>query len=296
MARGSFNERANVLAAEYWKSKERAGPTANEKARLDEIERLLARGISGALGMQLEKEANELRRVIEDKRTASSNLVAVRRDLLDLVSDFAPSLDLRSGTMFSYDKDREPLSENYFRAITEIFFGVPKIAIEFKTAVLSDKGIYIPNAEDDFASLKSLNYVTTILQEAAKKLLGRENQIDRAWRRLREKEYGFTAFEVLVNSDRTLSLSDIEKIREGMDREYQKLIHPEVYHKGLMQDLEYLIGDAWEHPLIKKRGDRFEVTDFGKWVWLICKDKDEKKPAEKKASGFGRLFRKKGAK
>jgi hypothetical protein len=291
MVKGSFNERANILANEYWTNKESAGVVVDEKMRLDEIDRLLAKGISGKLGFQLEKEASELRTVIEEKRTASFTLNAVRRDLLELVSDFAPSLDSRQGSVFPFDSEREPLKEHYFRAITDILFGTPKIAIEFRSATISEKGIYVPKADTEYVALRVLDYVTMILQEAAKKLLRRENAIDRAWKRAKERDYGLMGLKIFIENDRPMSIEEIEKLCKAGDEEYYKLVHDD-YTKGLLHDLEYFASKAWEYPLVVKKGERYEATDFGRWTWLLCKEQEGRETGEgEKSSRLSGFFR-----
>lgn len=291
MVKGSFNERANILANEYWTNKESAGVVVDEKTRLDEIERLLTKGIGGKLGDQLEKEASDLRTVIEEKRTAAFTLNSVRRDILELVSDFAPSLDSRQGSIFPYDAGREPLKEHYFRAITDVFFGTPKIAIEFKSATISEKGIYVPKADTEYVALRILDYVTMILQEAAKKLLGRDNAIDRAWKRAKERDYGLMGLKILIENDRLMSIEEIEKLCKAGDEEYYKLVHDD-YTKGLLHDLEYFASKAWEYPVVVKKGERYEVTDFGRWMWLLCKEQEGREVAEdEKRPKFSGFFR-----
>jgi hypothetical protein len=283
----SFNERGNFLANEYWNFKEKVGSTVNEKTRLEEIEKLLSKGIGGKLGSRLEKEANELRRIIEEKRTAAHNLAAVRRDLLDLISDFAPSLDVRSGTIFSYDT--HPLNEDYFRAVTDIFFGEPKISIELKSAIFSKDGIQIPGTTDDFTALKSLSYATMIIQEAAKKLLGRENILDRYWKRMREREFGVIGFGVLVASDRPLTLKEVEKICNVRDEDYRRLVH-DVYDKRLRADMEYLASNRWEYPPVERVGEKYQVTDIGKWIWMLCKEREVEKEEVSRAKRIYDFF------
>ncbi|MBI4362880.1 MAG: hypothetical protein HY558_06860 [Euryarchaeota archaeon] len=293
-AKGSFNERANFLAQEYWNIKERTHPAANEKTRLEEIERLLAKGISGKLGAQLEKEATELRRLINDKRTSAQTAGAIRQDLLELVSEFAPSLDLRQGSHFPYDREREPLTEPYFRAITDILLGTPKTALEFHRATLSANGIQVPGAEDDHAALGALNYVTLLLQEAAKKMLGRENYLDKSWNHLNQREYAMTLLGVLVQAGRPLTIEEIRTICNTTDQEYRQLV-TESYDKGLAQDLAHMVSNAWQYPPIEKQGSRYGVTDFGLWMWHFCKEMGDRAPPEDpdKSPRIGKLFSRK---
>lgn len=269
--RGSFNERANFLAAEYWKAKQKATARTPEKARLEEIERLLQRGISGKLQLQLEQEARALRRAIDDRDTAASHLVGIQRDLLELVSEFAPSLDVRRGSLFPYDAEREPLREEYFRAVTELLLGQPREAIEFQRATLSATGITVPDAVDDTSALAALNYATLVLQEAAKKRLGRENEMDIAWKRAQRHEYIPQVLEVLVQSERPLTAEEIERKLNVADQEMQSLLR-EDYGKGIRRALEALTDDSWNYHLVEVRNHRYSLTDFGRWVCRLCKE------------------------
>ncbi|MEM3086602.1 MAG: hypothetical protein QXO51_02255 [Halobacteria archaeon] len=269
--RGSFNERANFLAAEYWKAKQKTATQAPEKTRLDEIDRLLRRGISGKLQFQLEQEARTLRRAIDERDTAAAHLVGIQRDLLELVSDFAPSLDVRRGSLFPYDVEREPLREDYFRAVTELLLGQPREAIEFQRATISANGITVPDAVDDTSALAALNYATLVLQEAAKKRLGRENEMDNAWKRVQSREYTSQVLEVLAQSERGLTVEEIERKLNAADQEMQSLLR-EDYAKGIRRALEMLTDDSWDYHLVEARSHRFSLTDFGRWVWRLCKD------------------------
>ena len=64
-----FNERANVLASEYWRLKHLASKEDGEE-RLEEIERLLEKGIGGKLREKLEREAKLLRQAREERNNA----------------------------------------------------------------------------------------------------------------------------------------------------------------------------------------------------------------------------------
>ena len=284
MREAAFNERANILANEYWNLKERAGADGPDEIRkkIEELEALLNKGIGGNLRSQLQKEANKLRRTIDYKEGAFASIDQVRRDLLELVADFGPSLDLRHGDLYPYDPEREPLPKQYFRAITDIIFDDPKPSIKLKNATMSDKGvkIKIPDADDDVA-LGILDCVTSLLQEAAKKMLGRSNELDLCWRRLRERDYAFTGFNVLVNSEKGLNLSEIQEICSIEDEEYKGLVS-EMYDELLKDSMDYLAGDDWDHNLVERCSDIYEVTDFGKWVWLLCR---KEIPSEKEEEG-----------
>ena len=131
-----FNERANALASEYWRLKHLASKEEDEE-RLEEIERLLEKGIGGKLREKLEREARLLRQAREERSNAMRNLEIVRNELLELTAEFAPNLDLAEGSFFPYDS--EPLSEDFFRAITDILFGKPEKSIELKEASFSKK-------------------------------------------------------------------------------------------------------------------------------------------------------------
>ncbi|NYT00216.1 MAG: hypothetical protein GKB99_00615 [Methanocellales archaeon] len=294
MREAAFNERANILANEYWLLKERAGSDEPDEIRkkIEDIEELLNKGIGGNLRSQLEKEVKQLRRTIDAKEGDFASIEQVRRDLLDLISDFGPSLDLRSGNLYPYDPEREPLPEKYFMAVTEILFGDPKPTIEFKNATMSDKGVKIKTPDvDDVVALGILGSVTTLLQETAKKMLGRTNKLDIYWRRLRENDYAFTGFNVLINSDKGLNLREIQEICSIEDEEYKGLVS-EMYDELLKDSMDYLVGNDWEHNLVEKNGDTYYVTDFGKWVWLLCRKEvpTEEKEEEDKTSKISQLY------
>ncbi len=287
--RGSFNERANFYAAEYWKAREKAATQAPEKTRLEEIDRLLRRGISGKLQFQLEQEARVLRRAIEERDTAASHLVGIRQNLLELVSDFAPSLDVRKGSLFPYDPEREPLKADYFRAVTELLLGQPREAIEFQRATLSANGVTVPDAVDDTSALAALNYATLVLQEAAKKKLGRENEMDGAWKRVQRHEFIPQVLDVLAQVDRPLSAEEIERKLNAADQEMQSLLR-EDYSKGIRRALETLTDESWSYHLVAARSQRYSLTDFGRWVWKLCKDQsaEDSGPSASRFRLFGR--------
>ena len=292
MREAAFNERANILANEYWLLKEKVGADepGDIRKKIEEIEALLSKGIGGKLRLQLEKEANKLRRTTDEKEGAFASMAQVRRDILELVADFGPSLDLRRGSLYPYDSEREPLSEQYFRAITDILFGDPKSRIELKNATMSDKGVKITTPDvNDIVALGALDYVTTILQESAKKMLGRGNQLDLCWRRLKERDYAFIGFNVLVNSEKGLNLSEIQEICNIEDEEYKGLVS-EMYDERLKESMDYLVGDDWDYHLVERRGDAYEVTDFGKWVWLLCRKEVPSEEREEEPSKISKLY------
>ena len=73
-----FNEKANALATEYWRLKELKGSETGEN-RLEEIEKLLDKGIGGKLREKLDAEAKKLRKEKEDKSTAFVRLEKLKR-------------------------------------------------------------------------------------------------------------------------------------------------------------------------------------------------------------------------
>ena len=76
-----FNERANALASEYWRLKHLTSKEEDEE-RLEEIERLLEKGIGGKLREKLEREARLLRQAREERSNAMRNLEIVREELV----------------------------------------------------------------------------------------------------------------------------------------------------------------------------------------------------------------------
>ena len=123
-----FNERANAIANEYWRLKEVTADKTDE-ARLAEIEKLLEKGIGGKLQEQLAAEAKTLRKEKEDRSSASEKLEELKKEITELTADLAPNLDLFVDDFFPYDSEHEPISEAYFMAITDIFFGSPQPSI-----------------------------------------------------------------------------------------------------------------------------------------------------------------------
>ena len=271
MTQVTFNEVVNALAVKYWDLKEGidAREIDDKIKELEEIEELLNKGIGGKLRSQLEEEANRLRTVKAKRENASVDISHVTSELLDMTSDFAPSLDQRKDGIFPYDSEYEPISAQYYMAITDILFGRPKPAIQFKNAVMSDKGIEVnaPDA-DSLTALSILNYITTILQESAKKMLGRANKLDSSWKRLKEKDYAFDVFRRL-NSNSEMSLKEMQDVCDREDEEYKGRI-TDLYDKRLEEALKYLTEDKWDPYLVEKYGDRYIVTDFGKWVQMLC--------------------------
>ncbi|GEM_PF-693082 len=300
MREAAFNERATILAKEYWLLRDRTGADEPDEIRkkINDIEALLNKGISGNLRSQLEGELKQLSRTIDTKEGDFANIEQIRRDLLELVAYFGPSLDLRHGNLYPYDPEREPLTEQYFRALTDILFGDPKPIVEFKNATMSNKGVTIKTPDfNDIEALRILDSITTLLQETAKKMLGRNNQLDLCWRRLRERDYAFTGFSVLINSCKGLNIKEIQEICSIEDEEYKGLVS-EMYDGLLKDSMDYLVGDDWDYNLVEKRGDIYEVTDFGKWVWLLCRkevptEEDIGKKDNSKASKLYQMLRRK---
>jgi len=292
MNKVAFNERVNALAEKYWSLKKDidAAEADDKRRELEEIEKLLERGITGKLRLELEKKASELRAITSEREGAYAEISEVISELLEMTSDFAPSLDQRKDGLFPYDSEHEPISKQYFRAITDIFFGNPQPKLEFENADISAKGINIKTpAASDLAALTSLNYVTTILQESAKKMLGEPNQVDLSWQRLKEKDYAFIVFNVLIDSNSALSLKELQEICDIEDEEYKDLV-TDMYDKRLEEGLEYLVGDEWEYPLVEKHGNKYAVTDFGRWVWKLCSG-EAAAPAEEEKSKIQQIIK-----
>jgi hypothetical protein len=272
-----FNEKVNTLAAEYWKLKSTIANKEGED-RLEEIEKLLERGIGGKLKDTLEEEAKRLRRGKEDRNNAFTRLEGVKEEIMELTAELAPNLDIMSDNFFPYDNEHEPISEDYFSTLTDIFFGEPLPVIQFKEATFSKDGIEIHTHGDDSA-LKILGYVMTIIQETAKKKLGMENKIDKSWRLLKQDEYAFISLELLLKGGRELKIEELKEISHKKDKEYKELVR-DVYDKNLVKGMEYLLSDEWEYNLVKGYKGVYEATDFGKWVWTIC-NAEERRGIEK---------------
>ena len=265
-----FNERANVLASEYWRLKHLASKEDGEE-RLEEIERLLEKGIGGKLREELEREAKLLRQAREERNNALRNLEIVRNELLELTAEFAPNLDVAEGDFFPYDS--EPLSEEFFMAITDILFGKPEKSIELKEASFSKEGIKV---KVDASPLSILDNVITVLQEAAKKKLGLPNKMDENWRKLAQKEYAFLAMNVLVRASQALSFEEIKRISHENDSEFKELVKDSYYDRKLRDALDFLAGDGWEYKLVTSKGGKYEATSFGEWLFKICNSEVKK--------------------
>lgn len=262
-----FNEKANALAQEYWRLKEL---TANKAGgnRLEEIEKLLEKGIGGKLREQLDAEAKRLRKEKDDRSGAFLKLDGVERQILELTADLAPNLDLFKDGFFPYDSEFEPISEEYVSALTNIFFGTPQPSIQFKVATLSKEGIKV-NLIEGQSPLEVLSYVLMIIQETAKKLLGVENIIDKSSVLLKQNEYAFIVLGILLKEGRSMGIKELKELAHRDDKEYKELVS-DVYDKELVNSIAYLVSDDWEYGLLKEHDGKYEVTDFGERVWQIC--------------------------
>ncbi len=268
-----FNEKANALAGEYWRLK-RITKARASVSRLEEIEKLLEKGIGGKLREKLEAEQKRLRKEKEDRDNAFIRLEEVKRGLLELSAELAPNLDLPRDGFFPYDSDHEPISENYFSALTDIFFSAPSPHIEFKIATFSRDGIRV-NSSDDDSPLNALSYIITIIQETAKHMLGMDNAMDKSCELLRQNEYAPIVLGTLVKAGKRLEMDEIKEISHREDKEYKELVS-DTYDKELVNGIEYLVSDRWAYSLVKEYDDgRYEATDFGEWVWRICGVRNE---------------------
>ncbi|MDI6885585.1 MAG: hypothetical protein QMD22_04420 [archaeon] len=262
-----FNEKANALATEYWRLKEITADKTGEN-RLAEIEKLLEKGIGGRLRENLDAEAKRLRQEMEERSNAFMRLEDVKKEILELTAELAPNLDLFDDNFFPYDSEHETISEEYFSALTEIFFGTPSPSIQFKVATLSKDGIKITSSGGN-SSLKVLEYAIMIIQETAKKMLGMENNIDKSCLLLKQNEYALIALGVLLKEGRRLEMEEIKEISHREDKEYKDLVS-DVYDKELVNGVAYLVSAEWEYGLVKEYNGKYEATDFGEWVWRIC--------------------------
>ena len=276
-----FNEKANALAREYWRLKEITAEGASEN-RLEEIEKLLATGIGGKLRDKLEAEAKRLRKEEDERSSAVMKLTEVEREILELTAELAPNLDLFEDGFFPYDSEHEPLSEDYFSALTDILFGVPSSSIQFRVATLSEEGIKVDLA-DERSSLEVLRYVIMMIQETAKQKLGMVNSIDKCCERLRQNEYAFFALETLVKERKRMGIEDIKEIAHREDKEYKELVK-DVYDKELVNGITYLASDGWEYKLVERYEDDYEATDFGELVWRICNARVSEEGGKRRAN------------
>jgi len=108
-----------------------------------------------------------------------------------------------------------------------------------------------------------------IIQEAAKKMLRVENNIDKCCALLKQNEYAFIALGTLIREGKRLRLKEIKEIAHQIDKEYKELMSDN-YDRELVNGIEYLVSDEWEYNLVKEHSGEYEATDFGEWVWQIC--------------------------
>jgi len=265
-----FNEKANALAHEYWRLKEITAEGAGGN-RLEEIEKLLEKGIGGKLKDQLEVEAKRLRKEVDDISGAFMKLEEIEKEILEMTAELAPNLDLFEDDFFPYDSEHEPISEEFISALTNLFFGTPSPSIQFKVATFSKEGIKV-NLADERSSLEVLGYVIMMIQENAKQMLGMENTIDKCCELLKQNEYAFIVLGTLLKEGRRLGMKEIKEISHREDKEYKELVR-DIYDKELVNGIAYLVGDGWEYSLMKEYDDKYEATDFGEMVWRICNAK-----------------------
>lgn len=263
-----FNEKVNTLAQEYWRLNEITASTTTTN-RLAEIERLLEKGIGGKLRDQLEAEAKRLRKEAEDRGGAALRLSEVKKELLELTADLAPNLDLFEDNFFPYDSDHEPIGEQFFAALTDLFFGTPTPSIPFKVATLSKEGIRV-NTNAESSSLEILSYIIMILQESAKKRLGMENTIDNCCALLRQNDFAFIVLKTLLGAGKRLGVKEIKEISHREDKAYTELVRSDLYDKELINGVAFLMSAEWGYSMIKEFDGKYEPTDFGEWVWRIC--------------------------
>lgn len=276
-----FNEKANALANEYWRLKKITADKTGED-RLEEIEKLLEKGIGGKLMEKLDAEAKKLRKEKEDRSSAFVSLEDVKTEITEMTADLAPNLDLFGDNFFPYDSEHEPISENYFSAITDIFFDTPYPSIQFKGATFSKDGIEVH--PEGNSPLKVLVYVIMIIQETAKKMLCIENNIDKSCELLKQNEYAFIALGTLIKEGKRLGINEIKEISHREDKEYKELMS-DTYDKELVNGVAYLVSDEWEYNLVKEYNGEYEATDFGEWVWRICNAEASKGEWEGKGKG-----------
>jgi len=278
-----FNEKANALAHEYWRLKEITAEGAGGN-RLEDIEKLLEKGIGGKLKDQLEVEAKRLRKEVDDISGAFMKLEEIEKEILEMTAELAPNLDLFEDDFFPYDSEHEPISEEFISALTDLFFGTPSPSIQFKVATFSKEGIKI-NLADERSSLEVLGYVIMMIQETAKQMLGMENTIDKCCELLKQNEYAFIVLGTLLKEGRRLGMKEIKEISHREDKEYKELVR-DIYDKELVNGIAYLVGDGWEYSLMKEYDDKYEATDFGEMVWRICNAKASEDEGKMKRTGI----------
>jgi len=278
-----FNEKANALAHEYWRLKEITAEGAGGN-RLEEIEKLLEKGIGGKLKDQLEVEAKRLRKEVDDISGAFMKLEEIEKEILEMTAELAPNLDLFEDDFFPYDSEHEPISEEFISALTNLFFGTPSPSIQFKVATFSKEGIKV-NLADERSSLEVLGYVIMMIQETAKQMLGMENTIDKCCELLKQNEYAFIVLGTLLKEGRRLGMKEIKEISHREDKEYKELVR-DIYDKELVNGIAYLVGDGWEYSLMKEYDDKYEATDFGEMVWRSCNAKASEDEGKMKRTGI----------
>lgn len=278
-----FNEKANALAHEYWRLKEITAEGAGGN-RLEEIEKLLEKGIGGKLKDQLEAEAKRLRKEMDDISGAFMKLEEIEKEILEMTAELAPNLDLFEDDFFPYDSEHEPISEEFCSALTNLFFSAPSPSIQFKVATFSKEGIKV-NLADERSSLEVLGYVIMMIQETAKQMLGMENTIDKCCELLKRDEYAFIVLGTLLKEGRRLGMKEIKEISHREDKEYKELVR-DIYDKELVNGIAYLVGDGWEYSLMKEYDGKYEATDFGEIVWRICNAKASEDEGKMKRTGI----------
>jgi hypothetical protein len=211
-------------------------------------------------------------------------LEEVKKEILELTAELAPNLDLFDQNFFPYDSEHEPIYEEYFTALTNIFFGTPSPHIQFKVATFSTDGINVVSSDEN-SPLKVLGYVLMIIQETAKKMLGMENSIDKGCLQLKQKEYTLIALKILHKEGRQLEMTEIKEIAHREDREYKELVS-DIYDKELAISVAYLVSDKWEYSLVKEHNGKYEMTDFGEWVWQFCNVEMSKGEARRGEKGI----------
>lgn len=279
-----FNEKANALAHEYLRLKDLTITKAGV-SRLEEIEKLLDKGIGGKLKEQLDAEAKRLRKEEGDRNSAFMKLEDVKKELLELTAELAPNLDLPEDNFFPYDNEYEPISETYFSALTDIFFGKPSSSIQFKVATFSKEGIKIEST--DSSPLEVLEYVIMITQETAKKMLGVRNAMDKHCELLKQNEYAFIVLGTLIKEGRGLEIRALKEITHREDKEYKELVRGDTYDKELVTSVAYLMSEDWEYGLVKEYDGKYEATDFGERVWRICNAEANKEEGDVRARRAG---------
>ena len=135
---------------------------------------------------------------------------------------------------------------------------------------MSSNGIEIKAQNvETVSAIRTLNHITTIIQESAKRMLGQENIFNQSWVQLREREYAYLAFSTLIDAKRPLTLSEIKDLCGAQDEEY-KVLMKDLYDERIEDGINYLTRGNWEYPLIDKSNGSYRVTDIGVWMWRLC--------------------------